>query len=64
MLAATVLMMLPFYIFSVIVSLVPPWQRPVIDEGQTEAEPSGPTPAWAADSRLAGDSDLGEVARR
>jgi Ni/Fe-hydrogenase subunit HybB-like protein len=52
-LAASVLMMLPFYIFSVIVSFVPPWQRPVVDEGELSPEPAEAVPAWeGADSRV------------
>jgi hypothetical protein len=50
-LAASVLMMLPFYIFSVIVSFVPPWQRPAADEGELSPEPAEAVPAWGgADS--------------
>jgi len=52
-LAASVLLMLPFYIFSVIVSLVPPWERPAIAEGELSPEPTEAVPAWeAADSRV------------
>jgi predicted membrane protein len=65
-LAATVLLMLPFYIFSTIVSFIPPWQRPLADEGETGAEPTEAIPAWeGADSRLRrGDLDWEEAARR
>ena len=45
-LAASVLLMLPFYIFSVIVSFVPPWQRPAVDEGELSPEPTEAVPAW------------------
>src|SRR3990172_3379904 len=52
-LAASVLLMLPFYIFSVIVSFVPPWERPAVDEGERSPEPSEAVPAWeGADSRV------------
>src|SRR3990170_8007594 len=65
-LAASVLMMLPFYIFSVIVSLIPPWQRPVADEGEAEAETAEAIPAWeGVDSRLRrSDWDWEEATRR
>src|SRR3990172_445863 len=65
-LAATVLLMLPFYIFSTIVSLIPPWQRPVADEGEAEAETPEAIPAWeGVDSRLRrSDWDWEEATRR
>ena len=65
-LAATVLLALPFYIFSTIVSFIPPWQRAVADEGEAEAEPAEGAPAWeGADSRLRrGDWDWEEAVRR
>ena len=54
-LAASVLLMLPFYIFSVIVSFVPPWQRPAVDEGELTPEPTEAVPAWeGVESRVRG----------
>ena len=54
-LAASVLLMLPFYIFSVIVSFVPPWERPAVDEGERSPEPGEAVPAWeGADSGARG----------
>ncbi len=60
-LAAAVLLALPFYIFSLIVSLVPPWQRPAIDEEETVAEPEG-VPAWEpVSSRLSSGVGAGKA---
>ena len=50
-LAASVLMILPFYIFSVICSFIPPWGRPEAQEDaayqDVGVESQAPAPAWA-----------------
>ncbi len=61
-LAAAVLLALPFYIFSVIVGFLPPWQRPAIEEGEAAAEPAEGVPAWEAiPSRLSTGVGVGKA---
>ena len=55
-LAATVLLMLPFYILSVITNLLPPWERPPDEVGEApeavEPEPStAAASSWETGSR-------------
>ncbi len=66
-LAATVLMILPFYIFTVIVSFIPPWGRPgdepdavAIDPGRAPPEAVA-APIWRAGAGLAGGARAREL---
>jgi len=54
--AAVLFLMLPLYIFSVIVSIIPPWDRPKLEDVMSEPEPD-PTgsAAWEAASVFPGD---------
>jgi hypothetical protein len=54
--AAVLFLMLPLYIFSVIVSIIPPWDRPKLEDVMSEPEPDpAGTAAWEAASVFPGD---------
>jgi Ni/Fe-hydrogenase subunit HybB-like protein len=55
--AAALFLMLPFYIFSTLVSIIPPWDRPKLEDVMTRVEPSPVgTAAWETASALDGDA--------
>jgi hypothetical protein len=37
--------MLPFYIFAIVTSFLPPWTRPVPEHGEPELPPGEPEPS-------------------
>jgi Ni/Fe-hydrogenase subunit HybB-like protein len=54
--AAALFLMLPFYIFSTLVSIIPPWDRPKLEDVITWPEPDTVgTAAWETASALQGD---------
>ena len=54
--AAALFLMLPFYIFSTLVSIIPPWDRPKLEDVITQPEPdTAGTAAWETASALQGD---------
>jgi len=49
--------MLPFYIFSTLVNIIPPWDRPKLEDVITRVEPeTAGTAAWETASPFQGDS--------
>jgi Ni/Fe-hydrogenase subunit HybB-like protein len=53
--AAVLFLMLPFYIFSALANIIPPWDRPELDDVITHPEPDAGVAAWEAASALPGE---------
>ena len=54
--AAVLFLLMPFYIFSLLANIIPPWDRPKVDEVITHPEPDiTGREAWEAASALQGD---------
>jgi Ni/Fe-hydrogenase subunit HybB-like protein len=53
--AAALFLMLPFYIFTTLANIIPPWDRPKLEDIITQPEPDTSAAAWEAASVMPGE---------